>query len=310
MKVKLLFAGMVLWAGIISLSAKELKVLMIGNSFSVCVGRNLPQIVHSFPEHSLELTSAYIGGCSLDRHAKNIKLAEKTPKKALYSITVWNSAKPDKPVCFNSSLIDLLNRQKYDIITIQQSSTNSWNWKSYEPYAGELTAFVRKCQPQAEIVIQQTWAYRIDSPRFKSFGFDQSSMHEQIRDANRKLAAKYHFRVIPVGDAVQLFRKYTPVKFRIPVKKPEYPDILSNEGDVVGYSSWKKNAKTGKMTIAADPHHLNSDGHYLQACLWFAFLYGEPVSRIVWTPKGMKQDSAALLRKCAGEALAGYKQQQ
>jgi len=47
---------------------KSLKVLMIGNSFSICVGKNLPQIVSSFPDLELTLCSAYIGGCSLERH--------------------------------------------------------------------------------------------------------------------------------------------------------------------------------------------------------------------------------------------------
>ena len=42
MKNKLLLAGLILCAGIGLLSAKDLKVLMIGNSFSVCVGKNLP----------------------------------------------------------------------------------------------------------------------------------------------------------------------------------------------------------------------------------------------------------------------------
>ena len=53
--------------------AKEMKVLMIGNSFSICVGKNLPQIVKAGKKHQLVLTSAYIGGCSLETHAKNLK---------------------------------------------------------------------------------------------------------------------------------------------------------------------------------------------------------------------------------------------
>ena len=38
----------------------KLKVLMIGNSFSICVGKNLPQIVRAGKKHQLELTSTYI----------------------------------------------------------------------------------------------------------------------------------------------------------------------------------------------------------------------------------------------------------
>ena len=62
------------------------------------------------------------------------------------------------------------------------------------------------------------------------------------------------------------------------------------------------------MKLAFDAHHLNADGHYLQACLWFAFLYGEPAGKITWMPNGMKKNFAVLLRRCAQEALAGYRQ--
>ena len=72
MFAKLLRAGLILCLGIGALSAKELKVLMIGNSFSISVGRYLPRIVRSVPGNRLELTSAYIGGCPFDRHSKNL----------------------------------------------------------------------------------------------------------------------------------------------------------------------------------------------------------------------------------------------
>ena len=308
MKAKMLLAGLILCTGIGLLSAKELKVLMIGNSFSICVGKNLPQIVHSFPNHKLELTSAFIGGCPLDRHVNNIKLAEKNPQKGLYGIMVWTSDRADQPVVSKGNLVDLLKKQQYDIVTIQQSSQKSSDWSTYEPFAGELIGYVRKCQPKAEIVIQQTWSYRADSPRYQKFGFDQTAMYEKIRDAYGKLAKKYQLRVIPTGDAVQLFRKYTPVKFVPPTEKPEYPNAPSNAGDVVGASGWAKSKKTEKMEWRSDPHHLNGDGRYLQACLWFAFLYGESAEKITWAPDDMKPELASLIRKCAQEALADYKQ--
>lgn len=121
--------------------------------------------------------------------------------------------------------------------------------------------------------------------------------------------------MIPTGDAVQLFRKYTPVKYRKPEEKTfEYPDLPSREGDVVGAASWAKPKGKEKeggreaMKLRIDTNHLNPDGEYLQACVWFSFLYGEPVDKITWTPKNMKPDLAALLRKCAKEAVESYQQ--
>ena len=79
-----------LFAILSPLAAKELKVLMIGNSFSICVGNNLPQIVAEDSENKLVLTSAYIGGCTFDRHYSQLLKAEKDPKHAPYKITVWD----------------------------------------------------------------------------------------------------------------------------------------------------------------------------------------------------------------------------
>ena len=323
MKNNLILAVSLLFAGLVgTASAKDLKVLMIGNSFSVCVGTYLPSIVQTFPEHSLELTSAMIGGCPLEKHVNNIKAAEKDPEKGKYGITVWTVEKgsPVKHRNYRGNLIDLLKKQAYDIVTIQQASRLSWKWESYEPFAGELIAFIRQCQPNAEIVIQQTWAYRADAASLKSFKVDQTGMYEHLRDAYRQLAEKYKLRVIPTGDAVQLFRKYTPVKYQAPADKNfEYPNVPSHAGDVVGSAKWAKPKKAKgqtkdegsepeKLKLRVDTHHLNPDGHYLQACVWFSFLYGEPADKITWAPEGMAPDFAALCRRCAKEAVENYTQ--
>ena len=313
MVAKLLQTGLILCLGIGTLSAKELKVLMIGNSFSICVGTNLPQIVKSVPGHKLELTSAYIGGCTFDRHSENLRKAEENPDFKPYIISVWTSHPPKRIKNGKGNVNTLLKNNQYDIITIQQGSPKSWNYKTYEPFADEVIAYIRKYQPKAEIVIQQTWAYRMDSPRLKpnpkaSWDFDQTGMYERIRESYGKLAEKYRFRVIPVGDAVQKYRKYTPVKFQPAAGNFEYPKQPSNAGDAVGSAYWKKDPKTGKNSLRFDYIHLNSNGQYLQACVWFAFLYGEPVRKIAYVPKNIGTEEASLLKKCAQEALDEYKQ--
>ena len=313
MVAKLLQIGLVLSLGIGTLTAKELKVLMIGNSFSICVGNNLPQIVKSVPGHKLELTSAFIGGCTFERHSENLKKAEEDPDFKPYSISFWNSdPKVKRMKGFKGNVNTLLKNNQYDIITIQQGSARSWDYKFYQPFADELIAYIRKHQPKAEIVIQQTWAYRSDDPRLKpapkaKWGFDQTGMYERVRDSYRQLAEKYKFRVIPTGDAVQKFRKYTPVKFQPSTVKFEYPNLPSNAGDVVGRAYWKKDPKTGKQVLRYDRTHLNETGHYLQACVWFAFLYDEKTEKIAYVPKALKEQ-AELLKKCAQEALDEYKQ--
>ena len=61
MILKKIFLIIVVSSSIAEVSAKELNVLMIGNSFSVCVGRYLPQIV----------ADDHYGRCSTDFPRKN-----------------------------------------------------------------------------------------------------------------------------------------------------------------------------------------------------------------------------------------------
>ena len=311
---KVMLSSLLMAAAVIPAAAKDLKVLMIGNSFSVCVGIYLPSIVKSVPGNSLELTSAMIGGCPLEKHAANLKKAETNPDFKPYRVTVWSSDTPQKAKkSFKGSVNELLKNNQYDIVTIQQGSIKSWNYATYQPFAEELIAYIRKHQPKAEIVIQQTWAYRCDHPMLKPnpkarCDFDQTGMYERIRESYKKLAETGKFRVIPMGDAVQLFRKYTPVKFQPSTEEFKEPAVPSNAGDVVGRGYWKKDPKSGESKLHFDRIHLNSDGHYMQACLWFAFLYGEPVSKIKYVPKSVKPEMKALLQKCAQEALDNYVQ--
>ena len=313
MNMKCIVAGLVLWLGLCCvLSAKELKVLMIGNSFSNSVGVYLPKIVKA-SGHKLELTSANIGSCSLEQHSENLIAAEKDQSYRPYRIAVWNSVNPETPLVLQGNVNELLKKNRYDIITVQQGGSRAPDRKTFHPHLERVLAYIRQKQPQAEIVFQQTWSYRIDDPRYKphpnpKFDYDQTGMFERVCNVYRALAAEHKMRVIPVGTAVQCFRKNTPVKYQIPTGTPVYPDTPPWKGDAVGYIFWKKSKETGKPELSSDFVHLNSFGRYLQACVWFSFLYGEPVSKITWRPEDFSQQECALLKKCAQEALDQYQQ--
>ena len=68
-----------------AVQAKQLKVLMIGNSFSVCVLKEMPACAASAGE-TLDLASLYIGGCPLDKHWANVEKAG-NPKFKPYSFS-------------------------------------------------------------------------------------------------------------------------------------------------------------------------------------------------------------------------------
>ena len=315
MNVKMALAGLltVLSLGSGLLNAKDLKVLVIGNSFSDCVGKYLPRIVKT-SGHKLELTSAYIGGCSLEQHSRNLAAAEKDPSFAPYRITVWNSEDPDKPQIRKGNVRELLMQGRYDVVTVQQGGSRAPFRETFHPHLDNLLACIRRYQPGSEIVFQQTWSYRIDDPRFRpypnpKFDFDRTGMYERVRDVYRELASVYKMRVIPMGTAVQCYREAAPVKFD-PSAEPEvYPEINPTwKGDPVGSSHWKENKETGKQELHKDLVHLNRFGEYLQACVWFSFLYGEPAEKITFVPAKFSEAECALLRKSAQRALESYPQ--
>ena len=292
--------------------ARELKVLAIGNSFSVCVTRNLPQIVASVPGNRIFLTSAQIGGCSLERHWNEWCKAEQDPKYTPYSVTEIDSAAIDSKTSRKGNVNDLLKNNKYDIITIQQNSANSWKYETYQPFAGKLIDVIKKYQPQAEIVIQQTWSYRSDSARLKKWKFDNAAMYSKLEAAYAKLAKEYGFRIIPTGYAVQIFRAETPVKFVAPDMKAlaelKNPKAHAFDGDVAGYFKWMRNKKTGKFYLGCDSSHLNPHGEYLQAAVWFSTLFGENAAAIKYIQPDMKPEQAKFLLECAQKAVSTFKQ--
>lgn len=71
-------------------SAKELKVLTIGNSFADSAFHYLPSVVKSVPGCKIEMDRANIGGCTLERHWNEHQKAEKDPNYKPYG---WSRKK-------------------------------------------------------------------------------------------------------------------------------------------------------------------------------------------------------------------------
>lgn len=292
----------------VAVMAKDLKVLMIGNSFSICVGKNLPHMVAHEKKHNLELTSAFIGGCRLDQHIANIRKAEKNPSFKPYWVDTWSSKNLRKKHSRYGNVNELLKNNKYDIITIQQGSVASWDHKLYQPHANELIAYIKKHNPQAEIVIQQTWAYRADSPRLKKWKFSQQEMSDRVIAAYDKLAQEAKLRIIPTGKAIEIARRHPNYKYRMPsaeeVAKFVSSDCPSRSHDVVGRHYWRKDKKGLRMI--ADTIHLNEHGEYLQACVWYSFLFSEDAEKITYEPL-LAPESCKILRNAASSAIKKYK---
>ena len=292
---------------------QSIKILAIGNSFSISAGRLMPSFALA-DGNGIKFTSACIGGCSLERHCQELEKSEADPNSRPYDYTIWHIANGRVRLEWVSekrggTLIDMLKDDVYDVITIQQASHFSWKPETYQPFADTLIARLRAEQPQAKILVQQTWSYRCQDGRLQpgsEWGIDQTEMYNRLDAAYRKLADQYGFQRIPTGTAVQIARAKFPIKYQV-VSKEElatyrWPDLPSQAGDVVGAMHWGKDPE-GKRVIGMDNIHLNTRGEYLQAAVWYGAIYGVDPRTVDCKHPVIDDEDAAFLRECAYEAL-------
>jgi len=295
----------------LSVSAKELKVLIIANSYGVSVLDYLPKIATSQGK-DLKIASLFIGGCSLERHIKELHKAEKDPNYKPYQTNypeITNTPIKAK-FKYKVNLPEMIGKEKWDIVVTQQQSSRSQDYKTFQPYADELIAYIRQHAPQAEIVFQETWSYRADDELFK--GADKltnAKMAELVFASYKEMASKGPYRVIPTGHAVQKYReKYAasgkPFLKLADVQLESGKHYYRIECDAVGCVSWS--AKDKKHTF--DYIHLNDFGTYLQACVWYYTLLGTPDEKIKMKPRRFSQEITDVLQACAAEAVKEYKQ--
>lgn len=134
-----------------------MQVLTIGNSFSQDATRYLSQIARSAGE-SLTVINLYIGGCSLERHYRNMKSGEDV---------YWLEHNGEFTGFFVSLDKALLSRS-WDVITIQQASNFSGKKESYQPYLHALVSHIREYCPKAKLYMHETWAYEEGSVMLKT----------------------------------------------------------------------------------------------------------------------------------------------
>ena len=273
----------------------HLKVLMIGNSFSLSCLAYLPQIAAGCGQ-KLDLGSLYIGGCSLERHMTNVAAERADPKaKGAYRYDRVTDLGP-RVIEREARLTDVLTRVKWDVVTIQQASHLSWKKDSYHPWGDDLVKTVRTLAPQAKIVVQETWSYTPFDARLAQWKISADEMDARLADAYAAFAGTYGFETIRMGRAVAAWRK------RLPVAYGEH----TFGGDVVGgrnqkpEDQFKRNADL-TWSVNSDAFHLNEKGEYLQALVWAAKLLDADLAGLTSHPACVTDDEARLMRQIAQE---------
>ena len=274
-----------------------MKILTIGNSFTWSLRACLPGVAEERGEE-LKLEFANFGGCEFRRHWAYITAEENEPACRMYAD-------------YTMKLRELLASDAWDVVTIQSASHESWDYANYVPFAGLIIDYVRKYAPGARIVIQQTWAYREDAPRLQEWGFDRNEMYRRLDEAYRRLGREYNLPIIPTGKAVEMalaeqpggkFVNYDPGI----LLKLRWPDLPPQAHSLIGSCRWVKDKTTGELTLKRDTIHLNIRGQYLQACVWYGFLWEKDPREIKFVHEEVADSDAAFLRDVADRAIKEF----
>ena len=265
------------------------KVLMIGNSFSICLLNHLPQVAADRGVE-LDLASLYIGGCSMKRHWENV---ERDGEEGFRPYQFGRN-RFGEYTQGTANVCEALWMEKWDIVTVQQASHESWQVKTNHPYGSLLVAKIRELAPQAMIYVQETWSYTPWDKRLEKWGIDQDQMYEGLHAAYAGFARQCGLAIIPFGTAVETWRRLKPVKYT----------ENSFGGDVVGggkqdeRDNFKRDVN-GKWVPNCDVFHLNRKGEYFQALVWAKTIFGVDVTDLKYKPDFVSDSDAKLMKEIA-----------
>ena len=212
-----------------------MRILAIGNSFSQDAARYLRGAAVR-AGLNIEVANLMIGGCPLERHYRNMLSGEKA-----YMLE-YNGCYTG----FNVSLNEALLSSHWDVITIQQVSHFAPKYHTYTPYIAELAAYIRRCAPNAKLIIHQTWAYEEGSAR----------LTEEL---------KYEKSADMLKDIVESYNKAA--------------NVINADGIIRSGEMMYKLSKSGIDKVHRDTFHASYGlGRYAIGLLWYALLTGNDIT--------------------------------
>ena len=227
---------------------KDIRILAIGNSFSVDAMEYLYGILEDAGYEEIVLGNIYKGGCSLEQHCTRFE-NDNGNDYTYYKNTdgQWTETSG----CYPRSV---LQEEEWDYITMQQVSGKSGQSDTYEPYLSDLLEIVSLYSPDSKLVWHMTWAYQSTSTHsdFKNYDSDQMTMYNAIVNTVKSVILPKFAKVIPNGTAVQNLR-------------------TSYIGD----------------NLTRDGYHMSYDkGRYLTALTFAKAITGCDLSSVTYTPSG------------------------
>ncbi len=230
----------------------ELKILMIGNSFSCDTIQWMYGIAKDIGVEKLFLGNLDSPGFSLSNHL--IHAQGNIPKHFYHTNSngTWSVEK-------DYLLSDAVLSQNWDYISFQQVSGSSGQPYSYDVLP-KLLDFVRNLCPTAKFVWNMTWAYQADSTHdsFVNYNDDQAQMYKAIvRTVQAKVLPNEEISlIVPNGTAIQNAR-----------------------------TSYLED------TLTRDGYHLSYDiGRYIAGVTFFHAVTGMDISNLTYAPDGVSNE--------------------
>lgn len=253
---------------------KQIKILAIGNSFSVDALQYLYQIASSLGVKDIIIGNLYIGSCSLETHLNNI--LNKLPKYIYYTNTNGEWIEH-----IEHTVNEAILEHKWDYISFQQVSSLSGMESSYNEILLQLVdevknLFLSENNPnrndEVKFIWHMTWAYQQDTthPGFINYSNNQLEMYYSIINSvkNKVLPNKDFEIIIPNATSVQ-------------------------------------NARTSILgdTITRDGFHMSYDlGRYLTGLMFFKQLTNIEIDNIEYCPESISEEVKQICIKAVNNA--------
>ncbi|MCM1027044.1 MAG: DUF4886 domain-containing protein [Roseburia sp.] len=252
-----------------------ISILAIGNSFSQDATHFLHQLAEA--DHvETRVVNLYIGGCSLERHWYNIST---DGAEYLYEL---NGRSQERHVSVGEALAE----GKWDYIVTQQASHDSGWPETYEPFLGNIIGYLRERSPEAQILLQETWAYETDSTHSKFIRYhnSQREMYERLRFAYQAASERTGLPLIPCGEVIQTLREKEPFRY----------------GE-------------GGMSLCRDGFHMSYlYGRYALAATWYKAITGRSLKGNAYVPElafpsgeAARPELLELIRQVVEETVPG-----
>ena len=264
------------------------KVLAIGNSFSEDSSRYIHQIAQA-DGVDLTIVNLFVGGCSLETHWNNANT------DAIAYEYQLNGAASSGMV----SIRQALESDDWDFVSLQQRSQDSGRETTYYPYIEDLSRYVKEIEPQAELLIHQTWAYEKGSTHagFAYYANDQLVMFNTLKSAYDKAAV--NVGLLTLSDGTQVSTNKAPLRI-IPSGKAMQNARMNSVFDTT-YLDGKA------IRLNRDGYHASMTyGRYLLSAVWYEAITGRRIANNIYCPAGIAQSELDILKQAVHSAVVEY----